>query len=212
MARAQTASGDREWFIVGRWQEYEGEGRANLLRIAAIGAFYVVQLVHFYGLAERTPEQITFHQSATALAVAWSLSSLAVLLCLRRRIFPAVLKFFSAGSDVVLLTALASLGSGPHSPLVYVYFLIIVLAGLRFSLLLVWFTTLASMSGYMALVGLADKDGWFNDSHVVEPVTQLVMLLSLALTGIMLGQVIRRVRGLADEYARRVAASAKGAS
>jgi len=29
------ACDDRQWFIVGRWQEYEGEGRANLLRIAA---------------------------------------------------------------------------------------------------------------------------------------------------------------------------------
>ena len=34
------ARDDREWFIVGRWQEYEGEARANLLRIAGIGAFY----------------------------------------------------------------------------------------------------------------------------------------------------------------------------
>lgn len=209
MATAQ-AQQDRQWYIVGRWQEYEGEGRANLLRIVAIGAFYAVQLVHFYGLSERSEEQIKFHQSATALAVAWSLSSLAVLLCLRRRIFPAALKFFSTGSDVVFLTTLASLGSGPSSPLVYAYFLIIVLAGLRFSLRLVWFTTLASMAGYMALVGHADRDGWFNEEHAVEPVTQLVMLLSLALTGIMLGQVIRRVRGLAEEYARRVTAESKG--
>ena len=73
MATVQAAQ-DRQWFIVGRWQEYEGEGRANLLRIVAIGAFYAVQLIHFYGLCERTEAQIKFDQSATALAVAWSVS------------------------------------------------------------------------------------------------------------------------------------------
>jgi hypothetical protein len=212
MAQVDTPTAERQWFIVGRWQEYEGEGRANLLRIVAIGAFYAVQLAYFYQLAEPTAQQVQFHRSATALAVAWSLASLAVLLCLRRRVFPAVLKFLSVGADIVMLTALASLGSGPHSPLVFVYFLVIVLAGVRFSLLLVWFATLGSIAGYLTLVGLADKDGWFNATHVVEPIEQLVMLLSLALTGIMLGQVIRRVRGLANEYARRIGAAAKPSS
>jgi hypothetical protein len=206
---ATSAAGDRQWYIVGRWQEFEGEGRANLLRIVAIGAFYAVQLAYFYRLAEPTEVQIAFHRSATALAVAWSFASLAVLLCLRRRVFPAVLKYLSVGVDIVLLSALASLGSGPHSPLVYAYFLIIVLAGLRFSLPLVWCATAGSMAGYLALVGLADKDGWFNATHVVEPVEQLVMLLSLALCGVVLGQVIRRVRGLADEYAARLEKKAR---
>src|SRR6185295_9700719 len=77
---------DRQWFIVGRWQEYAGEARANLLRIVAIGVFYTVQLVrHYYWLpeAERAGDA-SFHQSITALAMAWTMMSLAVLLCLRR--------------------------------------------------------------------------------------------------------------------------------
>ena len=39
---------DRQWFIVGRWQEYEGEGRANLLRIAGIAAFYGIELANYW--------------------------------------------------------------------------------------------------------------------------------------------------------------------
>ena len=31
MANATTTVNDRQWYIVGRWQEYEGEGRANLV-------------------------------------------------------------------------------------------------------------------------------------------------------------------------------------
>ena len=47
---AAPESGDRQWFIVGRWQEYEGEGRTNLIRIAGIAAFYIVELINYRGL------------------------------------------------------------------------------------------------------------------------------------------------------------------
>ena len=91
MATAAESRNDRQWFIVGRWQEYEGEARANLLRIIAIGVFYIVQLISFYVLTshdEGHPDfQVarTFHHAATALAVAGSLVSLTILLCLSNR-------------------------------------------------------------------------------------------------------------------------------
>ena len=212
MANATTSANDRQWYIVGRWQEYEGEGRANLVRILAIGVFYAIQLVHYHGFAEQDRDgaaarhAVAFHQAATALAVAGSLMSVAILLCLRRRVFPGILKFISVTGDVILVTSLASIGAGPLSPLVAVYFLIIVLAGLRFSLRLVWCSTLSSMAGYLMLVGIKD-DKWFDSNHIVAPVEQLMMLVCLGLTGIVMGQIIRRVRALADEYSRRVAAT-----
>ena len=33
---------DQSWHIIQRWQQYEGEARANLLRIGAIGTFYLI--------------------------------------------------------------------------------------------------------------------------------------------------------------------------
>lgn len=135
---AGSAISDRQWYIVGRWQEYEGEGRANLIRIVAIGVFYAIQLVHFYTFRNAEDaalrEAEVFHHAATSLAVAGSLASLAILLCLQRRFFPAAIKFISSTVDIALVTCLASVGSGPMSPLVVVYFLIIAMAGLRFSL------------------------------------------------------------------------------
>jgi hypothetical protein len=209
VSRATTADSpraDRQWYIVGRWQEYEGESRANLLRIGAIGAFYLVQLVHYYGFSARTEAETLFHERATALAVAWTLVALAVLLCLRQRIFPAVLKYCSTACDLALLTALASLAAGPHSPLVLAYFLIIVLAALRFSVGLVWFATLGAMGGYWLLVGIEDAktSRWFDGQHAVPPVEQLVTLLSLGIAGVICGQVVRRVQGIAKQYADRV--------
>jgi len=204
---AHTAHDDRQWYIVGRWEEFGGEARANLLRIIAVGAFYGVQLVQRFWLAQPTAESTAFHQRATAVAVAWTLVALAVLLALRLRIFPAALKYVSTTCDLLLLTALASLAAGPGSPLVLAYFLIIALAALRFNLGLVWFTTLGAMAGYWLLVGLEDAktSRWFDAQHAVPPVTQLITLLSLGLTGIVIGQVVRRVRSLADGYADRLA-------
>ncbi len=205
------APADRQWFIIGRWQEYEGESRANLLRIVAIGAFYTVQLIHYYYFTDQGDAARQFHQRATAIAVAWTMVSLAVMLCLRRQIFPATLKYCTTAADLLLLTALAALAAGPHSPLVLTYFLIIALAALRFSLGLVWFATLGAMACYWLLVGIEDgkSSRWFDSQHAVAPVEQLITLVSLGLTGIVIGQVVRRVKALAAEYAQRVSGAGK---
>jgi hypothetical protein len=198
-------SNDRHWFIVGRWQEYEGEGRANLLRVLAIGAFYIVQLVTYqiYNIGDET-----FHRSVTALAVAWTMVALGVHLCLRRQVFPAALKYWSTTADVVLLTGLLVIATGARSPMVVGYFLIIAVAALRFKLRLVWCATLGSMAGYLFVLGY---DRWYletADELRVPRHEQLITLLAIGLTGIVLGQIIRRVKHLADHYARRLDAAA----
>ena len=204
--QAAQGNADRQWFIVGRWQEYEGEARANVLRIIAIAAFYTVELVNYHWLqVVKTP----FHQAVTALAVAWTMVALAVLLCLSQRIFPAVLKFVSTGCDVVLLTAILVVADGPSSPMLVGYFLIVALSTLRFNLPLVRMATVGSMAGYLFLLGYVK---WFTAPEVREDIGvpryhQIIFLLALALCGIVLGQVIRRVRGLAKEYAARVQSS-----
>jgi hypothetical protein len=134
--------------------------------------------------------------------------ALAVMLCLRRRIFPAALKYCSTAGDLLLLTSLAASANRALSPLVFAYFLIIAMTALRFSLGLVWFSTLGSMICYYALVGMTDPT-WFDDDHVVQIHTQLITLLSLGLTGIVIGQVVRRVKAMAAEYAERLAALKK---
>ena len=129
------------------------------------------------------------------------------------RLFPTGLKYASTGCDLWLLTALAAAGNGPFSSLVLAYFLIIAVAALRFGLGLVWFSAIGSMLGYWLLVGLEDQktSRWFDSVHAVPPATQLITLLSLAVMGIIIGQVIRRVRGMAIEYSQRLLAAEKTA-
>ena len=105
----QPSTRDRQWYIVGRWQEYEGERRANLLRIIGIGSFYIVHLMHYHGLrigvlqlADEGDLSRQFHVQVTLLAVIWTMLALGMLLCLQQRIFPRWLKLFSTGSDLVL--------------------------------------------------------------------------------------------------------------
>ena len=196
---------DRSWYIVGRWLEFEGESRANVLRLIAIAAFYVVELINYHGLSLGVIEMpkvvdSRFHLTVTSLVVAWTLVGLIVLYCQSHHFFPWAMKFVSTGFDVVFLTFVLAAASGPKSPLLVGYFLLIALSALRFNLPLVWFTTLSSMAGYVVLTGFAK---WYATQFHVPRYHQLITLLAMALLGIIVGQVIRRVRGIAVDYAQR---------
>ncbi|MFO0904034.1 MAG: hypothetical protein U0939_13600 [Pirellulales bacterium] len=201
----------RQWFIVGRWQEYAGEWRTNLLRMAAVGAFYVVQLIHYYGLAQIDDAERSFHRVATAITAAWMSLTMVVFVCLWRGYLPPALKYISSGCDLALLTGLACLGAGPASPLILGYFLIIASTALRFDLWLVRTLTLASMAGYLLTAGCKDR-GWFDAEHVVAPTQMLLTLVSLGMTGVIVGQVVRRAEQLSAEFARRIVALERRAS
>jgi hypothetical protein len=206
------SSAQRQWFIVGRWEEYEGEGRANLLRGIALIAFYSVELINYYGLNlgfVQMPQEVDrpFHLAMTMLTLVWATLCLGVFLCRRQRIFPSWLKFLSTGCDLLLLTTVLTLGDGPRSPLVVVYLLIIVLAALRFNLALIWCATAGAVAGYLYLLGFAQWGaipGWPKGNMHIPRYHQVIFLLALVLTGVMAGQVIRRVRALAEHYATRL--------
>jgi hypothetical protein len=208
-------SDDRAWYIVGRWQQYEGEARANLLRLAAIAAFYAIELINYYGVDLgfiRFPQvrDPAFHRTVTAIAAAWVLLGVGVHFWLRMRLMPAALKYVATGMDVVLLTLLLMVADGPRSPLVIGFFLIPAMATLRFQLRLVWFATIAAMLGYLWLLGWAR---WIEDVRYVRVPRyhELIVLTALGVTGIIQGQVIRRVKSMAAEYARRLAAAGAAA-
>lgn len=211
---APSAVADRQWFIVSRWGEYAGEARGNLLRIIGIGAFYAVELLNFHGVdlgVGAVSEK--FHHTVTALAVAWTMVALATLVCLRQGIFPPALKYIVTFCDVLLLTGILMVADGPRSPLVVGYFLILALAALRFQLRLIWFATVASAAGYLIVLGYAKwfairPESVFGPRELTIPrSSQLIFLLALGLTGIILGQIIRRVKAMAAEFAARLAAA-----
>lgn len=203
---ATTPGDDRSWSVVERWGEFEGEARANLLRLAAIAAFYLVELANYQGFRlgpldlPRVVDR-PFHRAATAVAVAWVLLALGVWACLQWRLLPSALKYATTGADLALMTCVLTISDGPRSPLVVGYFLILAVAALRFSLPLVRFATLGALAAYLVLLGYAR---WFAVRDVRVPrYHEVLFLLALGLTGITLGQVLRRVRAMARDYAER---------
>lgn len=201
------SSAERQWHIVGRWEEYEGEGRANLLRLIAVTAFYAIELGHYHGLKLGFVEMPAggatrrFHLAVTMLVVVWAMLCLGVYLARIQGYFPALLKFVSTGCDLVLLTSVLVLGEGTKSPLVLGFFIIQMLACLRFQLRLIWFATLGALGCYLFLMGYAR---WAEESQRVPRFQQLLVLVGLVISGVILGQVIRRVKHLAEDYAERL--------
>ena len=197
-------SSQREaWHITLRWQSFEGEIRAGILRVAALIFFYLLQLVHYLFFSDGTETEQLFHRQITWVVATWLFVTLATLACLRRRVFPSWLGTASCIVDLVLLTLGAILGSAANSPLVHCYFLVIGISALRSNLTVIWLSTLGSMLCYMVLVGASDKS-WFNEEHAVEPIRQLVTLVALAGMGLALGQLVRMNRKSAAAYLERI--------
>ena len=206
---------DPSWFIAERWQHYDGEQRANYLRILSVGTFYTIHLLNYYrpiGLFDFTaqPSRI-FHQAVTVLAAAWILMALAVDMSLRQRFFPRWLPFGTTACDLLFLTSILCLGKGQLSPLVIGYVLIIIIATLRVSLRLVRATTAGALFGYLFVLAVGKWPETFGAVATgrLPRYSQVMTLLAIAISGIMLGQLIRQVRHMAETYAAKIKAHAK---
>ncbi len=174
-----------------------------------ITCFYAVELATYLSTAELAASDQQFHRQATYLSAAWLLVSLAALVAIARHWMPAGLKYATCAVDVGLLTAVAWFGSGAASPLVCLYLLLIVMAGLRGSLKLIWFVTLLSMVAYLALLFLPDHDAVTIVTAVPEqarrpkPIAVLVVVLGIAACGLVTGQLVRMLRQIVSEVSDR---------
>jgi hypothetical protein len=206
----------RERFILERWQAYEAESRANLLRIIAIGAFYLVHLWSYFSAQGKLPNfgffqlaaagEISrqFHIEITLLTVAWAMLALGILLALQQRIFPLWMPYLSTACDIVLLTSVLCISTGARSPLVSGYFLILVMATLRLSLPLVRCATFCCAIGYLAVLGAAKWLPMSEELRAAQRVPryhQVIVLLAIVLAGVMLGQIVRAAWRFMDKTA-----------
>jgi hypothetical protein len=201
MATLATDDLATRWYVAGRVHQYDTEVRLGILRIVSIAILYAIHLFGYLATPEVSDEARDFHFYATILVVAWTLFAVVLLTALSRRVFPTWTGYSATSVDLLFLVALASLGKCANSPLVYVLFLILVAAALRFDLRLVWLTSIGCLAGYVLLLGVGDDAKWFDEQHAVEPTTQALTMASLILCGVLCGQIARRVRSLAIEVA-----------
>ena len=149
------------WEAACRWQQYEAEQRVNLVRLGAIGLFYLVHLVHQLSAAGNVPALAALgldagsalsrqtHIAITSLVLAWGMVGLWIHRMLRERKFPEWLMYASTIGDLCFLTATLVLTLGPTSPLIAGYFLIVIMSGLRFDLRLVRWSTATAILSYL---------------------------------------------------------------
>lgn len=193
------------WHVTERLGALSGEARANGLRVLGIAVFYAIEVLNYRGLS-LGPLQIPrvegvdqqFHAMATALSVAWIMVAAMVLLATRNRIFPPALKYLSTGADLFLLTAVLTLADGPRSPVLAVYFLVIVLAGTRMSQRLVLFASGGAVLGYVALLA---QVRFYRPDLDVPPHWALTTICALVLQGVVMYQIVGGAKRAAEAYA-----------
>jgi len=205
------------WQLSQRIEAWAGEIRVNVIRIVAIALFYGRHLIEL--LITRNPAiGGMYHLRVTGEIIAWAGAAGVIHLLLVRRIYPPTMKFATALMDVLMITLLCAIAGGPKTPLVLLYFAAIASAPLRLSLPLVYVTTGASILGYLVL--LADYawyqigfHAYYADKSVQIPRSQeLIVILSLFVTGLFAGQVVRQVRRMIDRYPLLHGASQGGAA
>lgn len=191
-----------QWFVAGRIHQYGTELRLGILRLFAIALLYAIHLVGFLTNATPTEEERRFHWSATLLAIAWLVFGIVLLGMLLKKSFPRWTGLATTIIDLVFLVAVATLGQKANSPLVVVLFLILIAAALRFDLRLVWITTLGCLASYLFLLAAGDPGSWFDSERAVPVTTELLMLASITIGGLLCGQIVRRIRSMMFEFAK----------
>jgi len=204
---SETSTKSDTWSQLSRGLEYDGEERANLIRLIAVGLFYAVHLVRYVTLPfdEMSEEQIgvwtRFHVQVTLLAVFWTMLGLGLKVALQYRMFPWWLKYLSTGIDLTLMSSILLIADGPRSPATVGYFVIVAVAALRFRLRMIWCATAGAMLLYLALNIHAL---YFSSREIDIPPQQTAMfLVALALEGIAIGQLIRKTKFISRMYALR---------
>jgi hypothetical protein len=204
---SETSATPDTWSQLSRGLEYDGEERANQIRLIAVGLFYAVHIVRYVTLPfdamteDRIAEWNLFHVQVTLLAVFWTMLAIGLKVALQYRKFPWWLKYLSTGVDLTLMSSVLLIADGPRSPATVGYFVIVAVAALRFRLRMIWCATAGAMLLYLALNLHAL---YFSSREIDIPPQQAAMfLVALALEGIAIGQLVRKTKFISRMYSLR---------
>jgi glycerol uptake facilitator-like aquaporin len=196
---------DDRWEDARRLEAWAGEVRVNLIRAAALIAFYGYHLLNVFVLTNDATLKGAYNAKVTCIAAAWALAVFALYVCLTRRWAPPALKYVATAWDLAMITALLLVDktAGPHSPLIVLYFLVVAAAPLRLSIKLVYAATLGAMLAATFMMGcyvfvLIGKDEYYKDAKAVAEMrpAEIIFLLALGGAGLLAGQVVRQARRL----------------
>ncbi len=196
------------WADVRRVEAWAGEVRVNLVRVAALVAFYGHHLLNAYVLSDDPALRERYGAAVTAVVVAWAAGAFALYVCLSRRWVPPWLKYAATCSDLCLITALLIAGGeGPRTSLVLLYFVVVAASPLRLSLPVVTATTLGAMAaaavtlGHYVFLQIGAAAYYAADSpYRIPRAHEVIFLLALGACGLLAGQSVRQARRLVAGY------------
>lgn len=140
-----------DWDAFQRIQEVKSASRINLIRVVSVLLFFSI-LTILYLNSERSAEQTKHWLSSARVCGIWLVVFGLVVVAVKRRNVPPVLKYATSFCDVVLLTTIAAVGAKAESTLVIVFFIISASTFLRFSSRLILLTTTLCVGAYLGLV------------------------------------------------------------
>jgi serine/threonine protein kinase len=179
------------WPLFRRWARREPALVSRLVGIVICIA--ISQLKHMIAPGEVSNAQ---HLSVLTPMFVWIVASIVFQQMLNREAWAELGRFLWAGADAILLTSVLYFTGVPPGPLMIGYPLMIAASGLWFQESLVWFMTVSSFLGYLALA-LALPPGSVAFHHHV------VFLVFLLVMGMVVAYQVRRVRALTSYFARR---------
>jgi len=144
-----------DWNAFQRIQEVKSASRINLIRVVSVVLFFSILTVLYFA-SERTDEQTKYWFSSARVCGIWLLVVGLVVVALKRRNVPPVLKYATSFCDVVLLMTIAAAGAKAESTLVIAFFIISASTFLRLSNKLILSTTVLCICAYLGLVYQTD--------------------------------------------------------
>jgi hypothetical protein len=192
---------DRSWADARRLESWAGELRLNLIRLLAIAGFYGYHLLDAFVLRDDPALRGQYHTLVSVVTFAWAVGALTLQLYLLNRWVSASLKYVATTWDLVMITAVLMIGRDPYSLFTVLYVLVVAAAALRLSLPLIYTATLGAMAAFLFFHGYIRYWLEMPDDDRLSHAQQTIFLLALAVTGLIVGQVVRQARRLAQGQA-----------
>ncbi len=175
------------WQIAKRRQEFRGESFANVARVTAVLAFYVIEIINHHGARSLGMPAVVgkdLHALVTTLVGAWVGAALLTVVTMRLRYFPIWLKYLTTSVDLALMTSVLAVLDGPKSPMLVGYFLVLALSATRFSKRLIACTATGTLVSYGILLW---HTAVLQPAHAVPRYHQLIFALAvLILAGVLI--------------------------
>lgn len=147
-----------DWIAFQRIQEVKSASRINLIRVVSVTLFFSVLVILYLG-SEKSAEQTEYLISSARVSGIWLFVAGLVVVALKRRTVPPLLKYATSFCDVLLLMTIAAVGAQAESTLVIAFFIISASTFLRFSNKLILSTTALCIAAYLGLV-YQTEDFW----------------------------------------------------